>query len=238
MNLDEIAARAAGPAAPPGLRFIRAVDVPASPWKNGGGTTRELLRLPAAGAGAGDWALRISLADIAADGPFSPFPGVTRWFSVVDGAGVHLAWTGEDGLHERRVAIGPEYGPLRFDGGDAPDCRLLDGPTRDLNVMARDGAATAEVVPAALDKPCGWAGGLRGVFTLQPVVLQRGAGAGATRHAPRGAAALPLPAHTLVWSDGADASTWWLSPSPDVAMRLGAPATPALWIAATLVDRR
>jgi hypothetical protein len=41
-----------------------------------------------------------------------------------------------------------------------------------------------------------------------------------------------------VWSDGADASTWWLSPSPDVAMRLGAPATPALWIAATLVDRR
>ncbi len=36
------------------------------PWKNGGGVTRELLRLP---AGSGDdWTLRISVADIAADG--------------------------------------------------------------------------------------------------------------------------------------------------------------------------
>ena len=38
------------------------------PWKNGGGVTRELLRLPA--DGGDDWTLRISVADIAADGPF------------------------------------------------------------------------------------------------------------------------------------------------------------------------
>ena len=56
------------------------------PWKNGGGVTRELLRLPA-GSGE-DWTLRISVADIAADGPFSPVPGITRWFAVLTGAGV------------------------------------------------------------------------------------------------------------------------------------------------------
>ena len=60
------------------------------PWKNGGGVTRELLRLP---AGSGDdWTLRISVADIAADGPFSPFPGITRWFAVLTGEPALATW--------------------------------------------------------------------------------------------------------------------------------------------------
>src|SRR4051812_3988364 len=70
-------------------------DVPPSPWRNGGGVTRELLRVPVpddAGAAAGGWLLRISLADIASDGPFSAFEGMDRWFAVVGGAGVRLAW--------------------------------------------------------------------------------------------------------------------------------------------------
>jgi environmental stress-induced protein Ves len=41
------------------------------PWKNGGGVTRELLAWP----GGGDWQVRISVAEIEADGPFSSFPG-------------------------------------------------------------------------------------------------------------------------------------------------------------------
>ena len=54
----------------------------AAPWRNGGGVTRELLRLaarPATGS------VRVSVADIEADGPFSPFPGVERWFAVLRG---------------------------------------------------------------------------------------------------------------------------------------------------------
>ncbi|MFG5407966.1 HutD family protein [Piscinibacter sakaiensis] len=41
--------------------------MPAQPWRNGGGHTRELWTWPA----DGPWQARLSVADIAADGPFS-----------------------------------------------------------------------------------------------------------------------------------------------------------------------
>lgn len=97
------------------------------PWANGGGLTRELLRE----GGGHDWTLRLSVADIDRDGPFSALPGVVRWFAVLEGAGVALAFA--DG--ERVLRAGDP--PLRFDGADAPGCRLLAGPTRDLNLMLR-----------------------------------------------------------------------------------------------------
>ena len=105
--------------------IVDAAQVPPQPWKNGGGVTRELLRWPA----AGPWRLRLSVADIAADGPFSAFPGVTRWFAVLDGAGVVLTFA--DGERTLR----PGDAPLCFDGAAAPGCRLIAGPTVDLNLM-------------------------------------------------------------------------------------------------------
>ena len=60
------------------FQCIAQADVMPQAWRNGGGQTRELLAWP---HGA-DWSVRISLADIEADGPFSPFPGVQRWFAV------------------------------------------------------------------------------------------------------------------------------------------------------------
>lgn len=110
--------------------LIAAAQVAAQPWRNGGGVTRELFTAP---AGA-DWRLRISLADIERDGPFSPFPGVRRHFAVLSGAGVALRFG--EGPWQTQRASDP---PLAFDGAAAPDCRLLDGPTRDLNLMLRDG---------------------------------------------------------------------------------------------------
>lgn len=107
--------------------ILDADGVPPQPWKNGGGVTRELLRWPA----EGDWRLRLSLADIHRDGPFSDFPGITRWFVVLDGAGVALDFGGDE------HALRPGDAPLRFDGAAAPGCRLLDGATRDLNLMLR-----------------------------------------------------------------------------------------------------
>lgn len=123
-------------------------------WKNGGGLTRELLRWPDPGrapgtaAAADGWRLRLSVAEIARDGPFSPFPGVTRWFAVLAGAGVVLALPGGE-----RV-LRPGDAPLRFDG--APGCRLLDGPTLDLNLMLAglDGALIAAAPGDAA--PGGW----------------------------------------------------------------------------------
>ena len=111
-------------------------DVAPQLWRNGGGRTRELLAWPP----AADWRLRISVADIDADGPFSAFDGVRRWFAVVDGAGVALGFTDGERICRRGDA------PLAFDGAAAPACRLLDGPTRDLNLMTRGGDATMSTV--------------------------------------------------------------------------------------------
>ena len=97
-------------------------------WRNAGGLTRELLAWPAGAA----WRYRISVADIDSDAAFSTYPGVTRWFAVIEGSGVELDI---DGARQR---VSPDCPPLRF-AGDAPvSCRLLDGPTRDLNLMLRD----------------------------------------------------------------------------------------------------
>ncbi|MFY9513207.1 MAG: HutD family protein [Rubrivivax sp.] len=112
------------------LLTIRADDVAPVPWKNGGGITRDLLLWPRADA----LRVRLSLADITQDGPFSPYPGVTRWFAVIEGAGVELQFASGSRLQRQADA------PLCFDGADAPGCRLLDGMTRDLNVLLHGGA--------------------------------------------------------------------------------------------------
>ena len=47
--------------------------LPVTPWKNGGGETREIICVPAPDA---PFLWRASIATLQADGPFSPFPGV------------------------------------------------------------------------------------------------------------------------------------------------------------------
>jgi environmental stress-induced protein Ves len=112
------------------VTVVRAADVAAVPWKNGGGVTRDLL----ADAEGDAWRWRLSLADIDRDGPFSAYPGVERWFAVVEGAGVTLAFA------QRTVSLRGSDEPIRFDGADAPGCTLIEGRTRDLNLMLRGGA--------------------------------------------------------------------------------------------------
>ena len=109
------------------VRLIHVGDVPEKRWRNGRGVTRELLAWPRAEA----CRLRVSVADVDAGGPFSAFPGVERWFAVLDGNGVELI---VDGTAHRLTA---DSTPLRFAGGAATSCRLLDGRTRDLNLMLR-----------------------------------------------------------------------------------------------------
>ncbi len=105
-------------------------DVKPQPWKNGGGVTRELLAWP----NANDWVMRLSVADIECDGPFSAFPGIDRWFAVLSGNGVRL------GSPPKTIQRTDDTSS--FDGALAPDCKLIDGPTRDLNLMIRRDAAS------------------------------------------------------------------------------------------------
>lgn len=162
------------------LHLVDADAVEATPWRNGGGVTRELLAWP---HGA-DWRVRISVAEIDADGPFSAFEGALRWFAVLSGAGVVL---GAPGI-ERRLT--PASAPLRFDGAKAPACRLIDGPTRDLNLMLR--AGTRGVMKRAVSgEPWTQSWRWRAAFVSQPARLDCADGVAVELAADTLIAALP-----------------------------------------------
>lgn len=146
------------------LQHIAIDRVPPQPWRNGGGSTRELFTWP---GGAAPWQLRISVADITQDGPFSAFAGVDRWFAVLQGDGVRLGLPG--GAPRPLTCSSP---PLRFDGEAAPACWLTGGPTRDLNLMLQRGAGEALVQPAEPGQPWVHNAPLRGLLTTTPVQLQ------------------------------------------------------------------
>ena len=106
------------------FHLVRCDDVTPQPWKNGGGVTRELLAWPT----AANWLVRISVADIEKDGPFSAFPGIKRTITVLSGTGI---WLDEP----VNVLLKPKYPPYTFSGDLTPHCDLIRGPTRDLNAM-------------------------------------------------------------------------------------------------------
>ncbi|NBJ11608.1 HutD/Ves family protein [Microvirga arsenatis] len=113
-------------------RVIRNHDLVRVPWKNGGGTTAEVAAFPE-GSGFDTFGWRISLADVASDGPFSVFPGIDRTLIVVEGSGIEL---NVEGIAYRLDRDSPK---LSFSGDDTTAGRLLAGPIRDLNVMTRRG---------------------------------------------------------------------------------------------------
>jgi uncharacterized protein len=110
------------------ISICNALEVTPQPWLNGGGQTRELLAWPS----IENWQIRISLADIDTDGAFSAFPYAQRWFSVVEGHGVNLRF------QEHNLIQTMQSKPLQFDGAQTPHCTLIDGPTRDLNLMLKN----------------------------------------------------------------------------------------------------
>ncbi|MFI5665132.1 HutD family protein [Streptomyces sp. NPDC051684] len=119
-------------------QILRADARTPAPWKNGGGITTEVLAHPK-GSTTDDFAWRISLADVATAGPFSAFEGVDRIITVVEGAGMALTVDGTEHTIDTR------YAPFPFSGDATTDCRLLDGPLVDFNVMARRTDAKADV---------------------------------------------------------------------------------------------
>ena len=119
-----------------GWNVVHLADIPATPWRNGGGVTRELAMWP----DAGDWAWRMSVADVDKSGPFSKFEGIERWFAVLEGAGVQLDVAGVP----HRVTAGDA--PLFFDGAADTGCELIDGKTRDFNLMVRRGSGPSRMV--------------------------------------------------------------------------------------------
>ncbi|WP_328752922.1 HutD family protein [Streptomyces sp. NBC_00285] len=113
------------------------------PWKNHGGTTREVaagtVHAPLAStepADGFDW--RVSVADVDARGPFSAFPGIDRVITLVEGEGMVLTVDGTP------HPVGP-LSPFAFSGDAVTDCQLEAGAVRNMNVMTRRSRATARV---------------------------------------------------------------------------------------------
>lgn len=200
-------ASAGGAGRPPSVpQVIVWADLSARPWRNGGGVTRELLAWPA----GDDWRVRVSVADIDRCGPFSAFPGTARWFAVLEGEGVVLTLPGGE------VMLHPGSPPCAFDGADAPGCRLVGGPTRDLNLMLRGAAGRlAPVAEGDTSVPSASQCGLFAVVAGEVEI-------------DGGTPPLALPAMSLAWWSEAPRSIRWRSTT-------GGPAAgpSAWWLGAT-----
>ncbi|WP_395061556.1 HutD family protein [Paraburkholderia silvatlantica] len=120
------------------LTVLRGAALVASPWKNGGGVTREIAVAHVtshAGAPLDAFAWRVSVADVAQAGPFSRFEGVDRTLVLLEGAGMLLDEAG------RTHVLAQPLDVARFAGETAIDARLVNGATRDFNLMVRRDAA-------------------------------------------------------------------------------------------------
>ncbi len=184
----------------------------------GHGAERSATQTPSANqesSSARGWQLRISRADIGASGPFSAFDGVQRWFVVLSGNGVVLHMPTTDG-HTLDHTLLPGHTPLHFDGGLAPGCTLIDGPTQDLNLMARGGTACVLAAESGVD----WTSAhtLCGLYTACSGTWTDG------QHTQA------LAAHSLLWlppteaaghppmrfhSDTHSPAAWWLGYTPE-----------------------
>jgi len=109
----------------------------ATPWKNGGGITREVAIWPPDSKFLNfDW--RISIAEVREPGPFSAFEGIDRTMAILRGR-LELR------LPDRVLTLDSASDPFAF-AGDVPCEGIpLGGPVTDLNVMVRRGRAAAHV---------------------------------------------------------------------------------------------
>ena len=112
------------------LRRIDLEQLPATPWKNGGGSTRQLAIFPET-AGLDDFAWRISCARMERDGPFSAFPGIDRSLALLAGAGLRLH------RGSGTIPLQPCTAPLSFAGEEVIEAELADRGILDLNLMTR-----------------------------------------------------------------------------------------------------
>lgn len=105
-------------------------------WQNGGGITHQLCRQD----DAHGMLWRVSVAEVASDGPFSRFDNIDRVIMLLDGAGFSLMGVGDD-----PQVLARQLTPFSFAGETPIHCNLINGAVRDFNLMTRRGALTASL---------------------------------------------------------------------------------------------
>lgn len=152
--------------------------LPVTPWKNGGGETREIICVPAPDA---PFLWRASIATLQADGPFSPFPGVDRVITLL--AGQPLRLCGEN--IDQPLAL---WQPWAFPGEWALSSVGIVAPGLDFNIMTQRGRASA-TVQVVSDLQCPASEGVAYVYKasgIWPGDAARPAAASAGAVDPRG----------------------------------------------------
>jgi environmental stress-induced protein Ves len=121
------------------MEIIRFADLKPEPWRNGGGVTRQIAGHPGTASGPGGvsghdggWDWRVSIAEVSKAGDFSPFPGMERVLTVVEGELLLLTVDGAEHPLEK-------YRAFRFSGEASTTCALPTGDVRNLNVITRAG---------------------------------------------------------------------------------------------------
>jgi environmental stress-induced protein Ves len=123
------------------MRHLTPADYILQPWKNGRGTTIEMLRIER----DGQLLLRLSRASVVEDGPFSLFPGMERNLTVLTGPGFRL--TG-DSINLRCDPLVP----VAFPGDVAVTATETNGKqSDDFNVMTARALPRPEVALAQND---------------------------------------------------------------------------------------
>ncbi|MCX7151616.1 MAG: HutD family protein [Proteobacteria bacterium] len=132
------------------MKVLRQADYASQAWKNGSGVSRRIASFPENASFDEGMLWQLSLPVIAADSPFSPFPGFDRQFMVLSGKGVSLSFrhAAGDVAFSRKIDV--PLRPFAFRGDWAADCKLLDGPVEDLSLLSRRGKIVAKLELRAL----------------------------------------------------------------------------------------
>lgn len=118
------------------IRIFRPEEYVQMPWRNGGGTTRELF---AQRDQKGEWLWRISVADVNSSGPFSLFPDYDRSLSLLTGKGIKLVKNSGD------IILNEPFKPITFSGDESIFAELIDGDNSDFNVFWKKDQLKVEV---------------------------------------------------------------------------------------------
>ncbi|MFZ1469514.1 MAG: HutD family protein [Paracoccaceae bacterium] len=138
------------------MKHLTPADYTHQPWKNGRGTTIEMLRIDR----EGQLLARLSRATVIEDGPFSVFPGIARNLTVLTGAGFRLLGPGLDLRCDPLI-------PVAFSGDALVTASETHGqPSDDFNVMTAAQLPPPQVtVETTVTLP---ADGLLALYALAP----------------------------------------------------------------------
>jgi environmental stress-induced protein Ves len=144
-------------------------DFKTLPWRNGLGSTVELISEILEGHEAFSW--RLSIASVANDGPFSDFSGYDRTLLLLEGSGITL--NKPNGIFK---VLNSSLDYANFKGEDLIDATLHNGPIKDFNIMTLRSICTSSVT--AIDETSESLLNINAdkllVYSIKPVNIQIG----------------------------------------------------------------